>query len=167
MAVKKTISFKKMIEKEAELYWLTFGEVNAIIDAAIESCAEGLMDKLYETKCVNCYRGIVNATLLCEAFEIIPNELPEDWTSEINSEQFSRSWLLDKIKDIGKWLGKSEKYIEVEDSTYACSHSVTTDAIENEGRELMTQQKTLKTENVFRGVFFPNRKREIKPYNAK
>lgn len=158
MADKKTISFRKMIEKETELYWLSFGEVNAIIDAAIESCAEDIMNKLYETKCVNCYRGIINAELLRIAFQDVPDELPEDWICEVNSEQYNKSWVLEKIKDIGNWLGKDEKYIAVEDTTYSCAHSLTTDAIENEGRELMTQQKNLKTANVFKGLLFPNRK---------
>lgn len=158
MATKKTVSFKKMIEKDAELYWLTFGEINAIIEAGIECCNESLMDKLYETKCVNCYRGILNASLLREMFEVIPIELPEDWTSEINSEKFVRSWILEKISDMAKWLGVSEQYLQVEDTTYRCSHNVTTDAIENEGRELIARKNINK--NIFKGVLFPiNRER--------
>jgi hypothetical protein len=162
MGVKKTISLKKLIEKESELYWLSFGEMNAIIDSILESSAEDITNKLCETKCVNCYRGIINAELLRKAFQDVPDELPEDWICEINSEQYNKSWVLEKIRDLTKWLGEGEKYIAVEDTTYSCAHSITTDAIENAGRELMTQQKTLKIENVFKGLLFPNRKKEIK-----
>lgn len=151
---KKTITFRKMIEKESELYRLSFYETNALIDAILESCDENIIGHLYDTKCVNCYRGIINAVLLRDGFEVIPIELQDDWISEMDGRQYDKVWILGKIAEISKWLGKDELYIEVEDTTYSCPHSVTTDAIENAGRELITRAKSVKTEGVFKGVLF-------------